>query len=92
MNALERLLQDDLDRLVDRLAATTREGALVSCGEREPQLLSHLESAETHLSDLRQDLLLRYAMWQDALDHCADVWALVDLAEDAPLASARRAA
>ena len=79
MNALERLVQEDLDRLVDRLAATTREGILGECANRRPELLSRLEGADGRLSSARQDLLQAYALWREALDHCEDLWALAGL-------------
>lgn len=92
MNALEGLLQDDLRRLVDRLAATTREGMLAESAEGRPELLSRLEGAEARLSDLRQDLLRGYAAWREAIEECADLWALADFAAEQPPAEGRRAA
>jgi hypothetical protein len=92
MNALEELLQDDLDRLVDRLAATTREGMLAGCAERRPDLLSRLEGAEARLSGVRQELLRGYAAWREALEACADLWALADVAAEPPPVEGLRAA
>jgi len=87
MNALERLLQDDLDRLIDRIAGSAREGLLTECAHHRPEVFGRLEDAEARLSGARQDLVARYAAWLDALDECADLWALADLAAD-PEASA----
>jgi hypothetical protein len=84
MNALERLLQDDMDRLVDRIAGSAREGLVRECAERRPELFGRLEDAEARLSCARQDLVAGYAAWLGALDECADLWALADLAADAP--------
>lgn len=92
MNALERLLQDDLDHLIDRLAATTREGLLADCADRRPELFVRLEEAEARLSGARHDLIAGYAAWRSALEECADLWALADLAADAPPAPGLRAA
>ena len=92
MNALERVLQDDLDGLVDRLAALTREGTLTRCEERGAELLARLEAAEARLSAARRQLLGTYEEWRHALDQCADEWALADiLAAESP-ALERRAA
>jgi hypothetical protein len=82
MNALERVLQDDLGRLVDRLAATTREGMRAECAERRPDVATRLEEAEARLSGARQNLLRGYAMWREALEECADLWALAELGAD----------
>jgi hypothetical protein len=79
MNVLERLLQDDLNRLIDRMAATTQEGLVAGCEERRPDLLVQLADSEVRLTAARQSMLEAYAVWQDALDECADVWALADL-------------
>jgi len=92
MNALEDLLQEDLHRLIDRLAATTREGVLADCAERRPELASRLEGAEARLSDVRQELLRGYAAWREALEACGDLWALADFAAEQPPAEGLRAA
>jgi hypothetical protein len=92
MNALERLLQDDLDRLVDRLAVTTRAGSLAECCDRHPELRTRLEMAEGQLSAVRDELLRGYGAWRQALDGCGDVWAMASLAADEPVDASRRAA
>lgn len=91
MHALERLLQDDLDRLIDRLAATTREGLFAECGERRPDRVARLDEAEARLSTIRLELLSRYAAWVRALDECADLWALTELSNEAAPPSLRAA-
>jgi hypothetical protein len=92
MNSLERLIQDDLDRLVDRLATTTPEGLLAVCAERHPEMLSRLEAAERRLSSAREELLEGYGVWRDALGACADIWTIAGLAADEPVEAPRRAA
>ena len=84
MNALERLLQDDLNHLIDRMAATTHAGLVTGCGERRPDLLAQLAESETRLSTVRQSLLRGYAAWRDAIEECGDLWALADLAAAPP--------
>ncbi len=66
MNALERLLQDDLNRLIDRMAATTQEGLVAGCEERRPDLLVQLADSEVRLTAARQSMLEAYAVWRDA--------------------------
>jgi hypothetical protein len=92
MNALERLLQDDLDRLLDRLAAAAPEGLLAECADRHPEMLSRIEAAEGRLSAARNELVQGYAAWREALDLCADVWAVAALVTDEPAEARRRAA
>jgi hypothetical protein len=92
MNALERLLQDDLDRLIDRMAAATHEGLVAACGQWRPDLLQQLGESETRLTTARQRLLQAYEVWRDALDECSDLWALADLATAPTAGGDRRAA
>ena len=92
MNALERLLQDDLNRLIDRLAAATHEGLVAGCVEQRPDLLGELADSETRLTTARRSLLDAYDVWRGALDECSDVWALADLAATPAAGGHRRAA
>jgi hypothetical protein len=92
MNTVERALQEDLDRLLDRLAGTTRAGALGASGDRRSELRTRLERSEYDLSVAREGVLRAYAAWRDALSQCEDLWAVVDLAADEVLAAEPRAA
>lgn len=87
MNALERVLQDDLNRLVDRLAAVTADGA-----ECRPSVQAQLDRAEARLSSVRQELLRGYGDWREALEECGDLWAMAALAADQPSEPGLRAA
>ena len=87
MNALEQILQDDLNRLVDCLSAVTAE-----CAEHRPSVQAQLDRAEARLSSVRQELLRGYAEWSQALEECGDVWALAALAADQPSEPGLRAA
>jgi hypothetical protein len=77
MNTLERMLQDDLNRLVDRLAAVAPDGP-----ERRATVQARLDGAEARLSSLRQELLQGYAKWREALEECGDLWAISALGAD----------
>jgi len=79
MNALERVLQDDLNHLVDRIAAATHEGVVAASGDLRPDLLQQLAVSEARISSVRHDLLKGYAEWRNALEDCADLWAVADL-------------
>ena len=92
MNDLEQLLQDDLNHLIDCIAATTHEGTVAECVGEHPELASRLCDAESRLSVARQGLLQGYAAWQDLLRECRDLWALADLVAEAPAPAERYAA
>ena len=92
MNALERVLQDDLNCLVDRLAAVTYDGMLAECAERRPSAQAELDGAEARLSSVRQELLRGYGQWREALEECGDLWATAALAADQPSEPGLRAA
>ena len=92
MNGLERLLQDDLNHLIDCIAATTHEGTVAECAGAHPELASRLRDAENRLSVARQGLLQGYAAWQDVLRECRDLWALADLVAAGPVPAERYAA
>ena len=79
MNALERVLQDDLNHLIDRIAAATHEGVVAGSGDLRPDLLQQIALSEARLSSVRHDLLQGYSEWRNALEDCADLWALADL-------------
>lgn len=87
MNPLEQLVQDELNRLVDRLAATAREGTVAGCAGQHPEVRARIEQAEARLSSARCALLEGYAVWREALSECGDLWALADLAAERPAAS-----
>ena len=93
MNAMEQLLQDDLNHLVDRIAAAVPTGMIADCAERRPELTMRLGDAEARLSTVRESLLHDYGMWRQAIQECGDLWALVDArGETAAPPDERRAA
>ena len=92
MNTLERVLQDDLNRLVDRLAAVTVDGMLGECADRRLSVQAQLDGVEARLSRVRQELLRGYAEWCEALEECGDLWAMAALAADQPSEPGLRAA
>ena len=86
MNALERLLQDELNRLVDRIAARAGNDA---AGGLKSDLRAHIERCEDRLTALRAALLDGYAEWTRALEECEDLWAVAGLRKDSAEAPAR---
>ena len=77
MDALDRILQDDLNRLVDRLAADSPPGAVWLAAAERPDLCARAEALEADLAACRAALLLQYGRWRDSLDEMADLWSLV---------------
>lgn len=92
-DAMNRLLQDDMNRLLDRLAAATPEGSAAELAAEDPELVARLEDEEARLTDLRSSLLDGYRRWEDSLRTLEDLWALRALkAERAQPRPERRAA
>jgi hypothetical protein len=89
MNALERLLQEELNHLVDRIAA--RAGQETAAGIK-PDLKARVERSEERLTGLRAALLDGYAEWTRAIDECEDLWALAELRQQTEDATERRRA
>jgi hypothetical protein len=81
MSHFDRLLQDDLNRLVDRIAVRAGAG---TAADLKPDLKMHIERAEERLTVLRAVLQDAYAEWIRALDECEDVWAVAGLRREAP--------
>lgn len=89
MNTLERLLQDELNRLVDRIAV--RAGEDTAAGLK-PDLKARIERSENRLTGLRAALLDGYAEWARAIEECEDQWALAGLRRETEEATERRRA
>jgi hypothetical protein len=86
MNALDRLLRDELSRMLDRVAAAAlsvnREGAPYDGG-----ILGGIEAAEARLTALRLRMLEDYERWAEALGECGNLWALALLEAAEPSAA-----
>ena len=86
MNTLERMLQDELNRLLDRIAVRAGEGTTAGL---KSDLRAPIERCEDRLTALRAALLDGYAEWTRALEECEDVWAVAGLRKDGAEAPAR---
>jgi len=73
MNPLDCLLRDELNRLLDRIAASTRAGVAKASARQLPDIRARLDEAEARLAAKRQGLLEQYSGWQEALDACEDL-------------------
>ena len=92
MNTLDRLLQDELNRLLDRVAVRAGEGAAAGL---KSDLRAPLERCEERLTALRAALLDGYEEWARTLEECEDLWAVAGLRKDGaetPARISRRAA
>ncbi len=93
MNSMDRLLRDELNHLLDRIAASTRAGVAKASARHLPELRIRLDEAEARLSAKRQLLLEQYGEWQEALETCEDLWAVAQLElEETSAGGTRRAA
>jgi hypothetical protein len=93
MNSMDRLLRDELNHLLDRIAASTRAGVAKASARHLPELRIRLDEAEARLSAKRQLLLEQYGEWQEALEACEDLWAVAQLElEETSAGGIRRAA
>jgi hypothetical protein len=78
MDALDRVLQEDLNLLLDRLAADTPPGAVFLIAAERPDLRARADALETEAASCRAALLVHYARWRDALEALADIWSLAE--------------
>jgi hypothetical protein len=76
MNGVDAVLHDELERLMDRLAATVPSGSLESTSMANPTLRTRLDDIEVSLALARSALLEDYGRWRQALDDLENVWAL----------------
>jgi hypothetical protein len=76
MNSLDKLLKDEIDSLLERIAATVAEGSLADVTASHPALRARLEEAEARLAALRASLLEAYGAWGRALEDVENLWAL----------------
>jgi hypothetical protein len=76
MNAVDVVLQDELGRLMDRLAATVPGGSLELTSVANPTLRARLDDTEVSLAVARAALLEGYGRWRRALEDLESVWAL----------------
>jgi len=92
MNPLDRLLRDEMNRLLDRLGASTKRGVGTASARHLPEVRERLDIAEARLTAARQALLAQYEEWQGALGACEDLWALAQLELDETPSGSLRAA
>ena len=94
MNAMERMLSDELTRLIDRLAGSIPEGSLERIRAVTPTLGMRLVDLEARLVAMRTSMVEDYARWRQTLDDLENVWALAAWrsASEDPVDESRRLA
>jgi len=76
MNYLERLLADDVERLIDRLATSLPQDTVGAVRTSMPRLWTRIEEADERLAETRGVLIEEYARWRQELDEVENLWAL----------------
>jgi hypothetical protein len=76
MNRLEQVLNDDVSRLLERLAGSVPAGCLEATAARNAGLRRRLEEVEAQMAMLRASLLESYGRWRLALEDVENLWAL----------------
>ncbi len=76
MNPVDRLLRDEMNQLLDRIAATVPEGSLATATAAHPTLRARLDETETRLTAIRATLLESYGAWGKTLEDLENLWAL----------------
>jgi hypothetical protein len=74
MNAVERLLHEEVTHLLDRLASSGAEG--LTSHAMTPAARRHLDEAEAQLAQARASLMEGYGRWRRALEDVENLWAL----------------
>src|SRR5262245_2502686 len=82
--ALARLLQDEMNRLLDRLAGAVPGGSVATLIDDDPDLAARIAAEEARLTDLRESLIDGYRRWGESLQSLEDLWAVRTLKADRP--------
>ncbi|PYN98778.1 MAG: hypothetical protein DMD91_14080 [Candidatus Rokuibacteriota bacterium] len=76
MNAVERVLDDEVSLLLDRVAGSVPGGCLEAIGSHNPTLRRRLDEVEHQMAGIRASLLEGYGRWRRALEDVENLWAL----------------
>jgi hypothetical protein len=87
MSRLERVLNDEISQLLERLSGTVPDGCLEEMASRSPVLRRRLDEVEGQMAIVRAALLDSYGRWRRGLDDLENIWALAawkSAGEDTP--------
>ena len=88
MNAVDRMLRDEMNRLLDRVAGSGNAEDLVGVLAGQPGLRAKIEEAEERWAALRRSMVDAYGAWGRAMDDLESLWAIVEYRRElAPLAA-----
>jgi hypothetical protein len=76
MNAVEKVLVEEISHLLDRVATSVPEGELERIRLTNPTLKTRIDEVESALAVARNSLLENYSRWGRALDDLENLWAL----------------
>jgi hypothetical protein len=76
MNAVEQVLGEEMNELLERLASSVPGGCLSAITAAQPTLRRRLDEMEDHLTCARAALLEGYGRWRRALEDVENLWAL----------------
>ncbi len=88
MNLVERVLDEEVGSLLDRLAGSVPGGCLEAIGARTPTLRRRLDEVEQQMAGIRASLLESYGRWRRTLEDVENLWALAAWRSVAPDAAA----
>ena len=88
MNPVERVLNEEVGSLMDRLAGSVPGGCLEAIGARTPTLRRRLDEVEQQMAGIRASLLESYGRWRRTLEDIENLWALAAWRSVAPDAAA----
>jgi hypothetical protein len=92
MNPVERVLDDEVGRLLDRLAASMPDGCLPAMAAKTPALRRRLDEVDGQMATIRATLLEGYGRWRRALEDAENLWALAAWRTDAEASASEEAA
>jgi hypothetical protein len=76
MNLLERVLDEEMARLLERLSGSVPGGCLELTAARQPTLRRRIDEVESQMAAARASLLEGYGRWQRSLEDVENLWAL----------------
>jgi hypothetical protein len=76
MNQLEKVLNRDISRLLERLADSVPGGCLEATAAQNPSLRRRLDEVEAQMATLRASMLENYGSWRLAMEDVENLWAL----------------
>lgn len=76
MNPVDRVLDEEMGRLLDRLSGSVPGGCLDATAARHPSLRRRLDEVEAQMATVRASVLEGYGRWRRSLEDLENLWAL----------------